>query len=99
MSVAKYYPFNSERGRLRLGLSLIEFSDWIQYENDFADRVLQKQKLVNELDTMVLDTLPSSLAAQKEFLSLLLENIQRHHARRFEIADNKVLIKSIFILK
>ena len=43
MSVAKYYPFNGERGRLRLGLSAIEFSEWIQYEDDFATRIQENK--------------------------------------------------------
>ena len=98
MSVAKYYPFNGERGRLRLGLNPIDVTDWIQYEDDFADRIIQKQKLIKELDKQVLDALPTSLAAQKEFLNLLLENIQQHHSGRFDVttdnSGNNVVIKS-----
>lgn len=94
MSVAKYYPFNGERGRLRLGLSLIDVSRWIQYEDDFADRVIQKQKLIQELGNQVLDALPSSLAAQSELLHLLLENIQQHHSERIAVVGNSVVIKN-----
>ncbi len=94
MSVVKYYPFNGERGRLRLGLSSIESSEWVQYEDDFSERIIEKKKLINALGHEVIDALPGSHAAQKEFLHLLLENIQQHHADRFDVAGGNVLIKS-----
>jgi hypothetical protein len=94
MSVAKYYPFNGERGRLRLGLSSIDNSDWVQYEEDFAERIIEKQKLINELGREVLDALPGSLPAQKEFLKLLLENFRQYHAERFDVVDKRIFIKS-----
>ena len=45
MSVPKYYPYNGERGRLRLGLSAIRFAEWIQYEDDFAQRINEKENV------------------------------------------------------
>lgn len=93
MSVAKYYPFNGERGRLRLGLSPIDVSEWIQYEDDFSDRITEKKNLIKEHGKQVLDALPSSLAAQKEFLSLLLKNIKQYHADRFDVTGDDGLVK------
>lgn len=90
MSLVKYYPFNGDRGRLRLGLSSINYSDWIQYEDDFTSRIQQKKNLIESEGKQVLDSLPGSLAAQKEFLNLLLENIQQYHADRFLISENNV---------
>ena len=46
MTVAKYYPYNGERGRLRLGLCEIELYEWLQYEEDFADRIHEKKDLI-----------------------------------------------------
>ena len=93
MSVAKYYPFNGQRGRLRLGLTSIDYSEWIQYEDDFEYRITQKQKLIKELGNQVLDALPRSIDAQKEFLNLLLDNIQHYHSDRFEVAGSHILNK------
>ena len=90
MSVAKYYPFNAERGRLRLGLSAIEFAEWIQYEEDFADRIKEKEKLIVENGKQVLDAMPDSLFVQQEFLNLVLENIHQYHADKFVVSDNEV---------
>ncbi|MFK7816768.1 MAG: DUF3445 domain-containing protein [Gammaproteobacteria bacterium] len=94
MSVEKYYPFNGKRGRLRLGLGPIDVSDWIQYEDDFADRIIEKEKLIKEFGKQVLHSLPNSVAVQKEFLNLLLENIQQYHADRFEVVGDHVFVKS-----
>lgn len=94
MPIAKYYPFNGKRGRLRLGLTPIDLSEWIQYEDDFSERVKQKQKLIKEHGEQVLDAMPSSHEAQKEFLNLLLVHLQRYHANRFEMTDNQVIIKN-----
>ena len=93
MSVAKYYPFSAERGRLRLGLSAIGFAEWIQYEEDFADRIIEKEKLIEENGKQVLDAMPDSLFVQQELLNVVLENIHLHHASRFNIAGNKVTSK------
>ena len=65
MSVTKHYPFNGERGRLRLGLNAIEFFEWIQYEDDFVSRIKQKKELIKIQAKNVLDAMPSSVAAQK----------------------------------
>ncbi len=94
MSIAKYYPFNAERGRLRMGLSQINDSEWIQYEDDFSERISQKKKLIKELGNSVLDALPDSNASQIELLSLLLDNLQQHHADRFDVACDHVFVKS-----
>jgi len=94
MSVAKYYPFNGERGRLRLGLGAIEFAEWIQYEEDFADRINEKQNLIDKKGKQVLDAMPNSLTVQQELLGLVLKNIQKHHTDRFVISDNQAVSKN-----
>ena len=90
MSVAKYYPFNGERSRLRLGLSAIEFSEWLQYEDDFANRIHEKKDLIKNQAKNVLDAVSESIAAQKEFLCLVLEHIQQYHTDLFVVSDKKI---------
>ena len=72
MSVAKFYPFNGERGRLRLGLKPIELSEWLQFESDLTARIEQKKQLVISEAERVLCALPDSIAAQQEYLDVLL---------------------------
>ena len=90
MSVAKYYPFNGERGRLRLGLSSISIADWIQYEGDFASRIGDKKKLINHDRQRVLHALPESIFAQQELLALVLEYLRNHKADQFSISADKI---------
>jgi len=90
MSVAKYYPFNGKRGRLRLGLDAIDLSEWIQYEDDFASRIRQKKELIKTHANKVLDALPSSVAIQNEFLQLVLGHLKQHHGDSFHVSQDKV---------
>ena len=84
MTVAKYYPFNGERGRLRLGLNQIEFSEWLQYEIDFQKRIKQKKQLVKTEGKRVLNVKSESYLAQKEYLELLLKHIKLYHSDKFD---------------
>ncbi len=93
MSVAKFYPFNGRRGRLRLGLSEINFSEWFHYEDDFVSRINEKKALFKNESKNVLDTLESSIDAQKEFLQLVLRHIEQYHADLFVVSDKKITSK------
>ena len=93
MSVAKYYPFNGQRGRLRLGLNQIEFSEWLQYEVDFTDRVKEKKFLIRTEGKRVLDALPNSINAQNEYLDILLEHIKQHHSDLFDVFSYYIFSK------
>jgi len=91
MSVAKYYPFNGERGQLRLGLRPIDFENWIQYEDDFVDRVCEKKYLIRNLGRRVLDFTPSSIPAQQELLQLILNYLHKYRSKLFEIQGQRVI--------
>ena len=90
MSVTKYYPFNGERGRLRLGLGAIEFAEWIQYEDDFVTRIKEKENLIKDQGRRVLDAISNSFAVQKEFLSLVLGHIKQYHSNLFVVSEDRV---------
>ena len=91
MSVAKYYPFSGTKGRLRLGLKPISFSEWIQYEDDFSTRVLEKKNLIANQRKRVLDALPGSLDAQTELLALILNYLKKNKSYLFEVEDGHVV--------
>ncbi len=91
MSVAKYYPFSGTKGRLRLGLKSIAVSDWIQYESDFAERIVEKKSLITKQRKHVLDFLQASLDAQTEFLALILDYLQEYQKDLFKVEKNQVL--------
>ncbi len=91
MTVAKYYPFNGKRGRLRLGLQPIKCSDWIQYENDFSEQISAKKKLINRHGKRVLDFMASSLPAQQELLQQVLDFLKKYRTDWFAIYDDQVV--------
>ena len=91
MSVAKYYPFNGARGRLRLGLCQIDRSDWIQYENNYVARIQEKKKLINTYGKRVLDAQVGCVVAQQELLNLIITFLQTYKKDLFEVEEDKVI--------
>lgn len=91
MSVAKYYPFNGVRGRLRLGLSQIERSEWIQYENNYFSRIAEKKNLIQLHGKRVLDAQEGSVAAQQELLELIIAFLHSYKKDYFSITKDKIV--------
>jgi len=91
MSVAKYYPFNGSRGRLRLGLGQIDRDDWIQYENNYVERIQEKRNLIKTCRKRVLDTRKGSLLAQQELLELVIVFLQEYRKDLFTITDDEII--------
>ena len=90
MSVARYYPFSGKKGRLRLGLSPIAISDWIQYEQDFVNRIHDKKNLIHNYRKRVLGSFQESITAQQEFLELILEYLKKYKSELFEFNRNNI---------
>lgn len=90
MSVAKYYPFSGKKGRLRLGLNPITVSDWIQYEDDFKDRINKKHRLINIERARVLYLSDKSIPAQQEFLNLLIEYLLKYKSNLFQQSGSEI---------
>ena len=90
MSVAKYYPFSGAKGRLRLGLKPISLPEWIQYEDDFSERVHQKKSLIKNQRLRVLNFLPESIEAQNELLQQLLKYLSGFQSHLFNVEKDKI---------
>ena len=87
MSVAQYYPFNGSKNRLRLGLTSIPASEWIQYEDDFSERISQKKKLICEQSNRVIRYVDGSLAAQNELLQNIISYIVKYKSDLFTLKE------------
>ncbi|MEM7401068.1 MAG: DUF3445 domain-containing protein [Pseudomonadota bacterium] len=90
MSVAKFYPFNGGRGRLRLGLNSIALSEWLLYEDDFKNRIHEKKQLIKSEGERVLCFVQNSINAQRELLDLLLAHIKKYHPIEFDVTDESI---------
>ena len=68
MSITKHYPYNGTKNRLRMGLSSIPASEWIEYEDDFPARIAEKHQLIQQQHDRVIQSIDDSEAAQQELL-------------------------------
>lgn len=91
MSVVNYYPFNGSKNRLRLGLSSIPASEWIQYENDYSQRTLEKKSLIGGQRDRVIQYIDNSQAAQHELLKEILSYIAKYQADLFTVNEGVVI--------
>lgn len=91
MSVERYYPFNGSKNRLRLGLSSIADAEWIQYEDDFSERIAEKKNLIREQRNRVIQYVEGSLAAQNELLQNILAYLAAYRSELFTVDDSKVI--------
>ena len=90
MSVSKYYPFYGSKHRIRMGLSSIPASEWIEYEKDFVERVNEKQTLILSMRNRVLQSIAGSEDAQKELLDNILSFIDQHQSGLFTVNDHSL---------
>ena len=91
MSVAQYYPLNGTKGRLRLGLTSISNAEWIQYEDDFSERIVEKKNLISDQRNRVIQSVEGSEDAQHELLESLLTYISVFKSDLFTVKDDSVI--------
>ena len=91
MSVPRHYPFNGSKNRLRMGLSSISASEWIEYEDDFSKRTLVKKNLISEQKHRVIQSIEGSEDAQHELLNNILSFIRQYKSDLFTINENSVI--------
>jgi hypothetical protein len=91
MSIVQYYPFNGSKNRLRLGLTSIPASEWIQYEDDFPKRISEKKNLICEQRNRVIQCIDGSEAAQNELLQNILSYVGEYRSDLFAVNENTVI--------
>ncbi|MDY6785922.1 MAG: DUF3445 domain-containing protein [Cyanobacteriota bacterium] len=73
-----YLPFTDRENTLRLGLKPLDVSDWIEIDKDLRVQLKLKEQLLRDRFSEVFVSLPSSLAGQRETLTVLLEHLLTH---------------------
>ena len=91
MSVSQYYPFYGSKNRIRMGLSPISASEWIEYEPDFVDRIEEKHSLIHKIRDRVIQSTTGSESAQNELLANILSFIQQYHNDVFAVNENSII--------
>jgi len=91
MSVTQYYPFHGSKDRIRMGLSSIPASEWIKYEDDYPARIMEKEQLICNQRSRVIQSIEGSEAAQIELLNDILSFIGSYQSDFFTIKDDLVI--------
>ncbi len=74
-----------------MGLSSIPASEWIEYEDDFSARILEKQSLIQQNRDRVIQSTAGSEAAQNELLSNILSFIDHYQTDLFTVSDDSAI--------
>ncbi|WP_084544373.1 heme-dependent oxidative N-demethylase family protein [Chroogloeocystis siderophila] len=88
-----YLPFADGQWRMAMGLKPLQLQHWIEIDEDFADELNYKDKLLKERHSEVFGSLPESEAAQQEVLQLLLEHLLQYFPDYYQQQDNCVVNK------
>ena len=94
MSLARYYPFNGSKNRIRMGLKPIPASEWIGYEDDFNEIIAVKKHLINQQIERVIQCVEGSEAAQNELLFEILSFIKKYQSDLFTIKRDSIISHS-----
>ncbi|MBE9193310.1 DUF3445 domain-containing protein [Gloeocapsopsis crepidinum LEGE 06123] len=76
-----------------MGLKPLQLQHWIEIDEDFADELNYKDKLLKDRNSEVFGSLPESEAAQQEVLQLLLEHLLQYFPDYYQQQDNCIFNK------
>lgn len=93
--MAGYFPIDDRPYRLAMGLMQLKAADWIEIDEDFADDLHEKRRLLAAHRDELFQELPGSEAGQREVLDVLAEHLPRHHPETFRRDGNRLLIRPL----
>lgn len=88
-----YLPFMDGQWRMAMGLKPLQLQQWIEIDQDFADELNQKDKLLKEHYSEVFGSLAGSEAGQQEVLELLIEHLLRYFPDYYQQQGDRIFNK------
>ena len=93
-----YTPFDTPY-RLSMGLMSLRPEEWFEVDDELADDLAEKDRLLADERAEVFVELPQSQAAQDELWGLLCDNLATHHGKFYApagaglqvLASNRVI--------
>lgn len=82
-----YFPPESGKYRLSLGLKVLAEEDWIEIGEDYEQDLIEKARLLQEHPAQVFQALPGSEIAQAEVVDHLKRHLVIHHPEQFAALD------------
>jgi hypothetical protein len=83
MSQPNYLPFGDGQWRLSMSLKALDRKNWIEIDENFAEELALKDRLLNHHYSEVFAWLPGTQTSQQEVLDLLLEHLLEYFPQRY----------------
>lgn len=90
-----YTPYDGSSRPFTIGLAQLEPDGWIEPDDNLAEQVLLKRRLVTEHGERVLRAEQGTEAAQQEVLDLLVDYLPKHHPERYCPVENGMMVAGV----
>ena len=94
MPSPKHTPYLDGQGGVKIGLSPISESSWLELDNKFEQEILLKKNLLNTNREDVLQISEGSEDEQKEILESILNYLQKFHSDKYKISKDSIYVES-----
>ena len=94
MTLPKYTPYLDGQGGVKIGLSPISESKWLEIDNKFEEEIRLKKKLLKTNRNDVLQITQGSEDKQNEILESIVSYLQKFHSDIFKVTKDSVYIES-----
>lgn len=86
-----YLPFADGQWRMAMGLKPLQLQHWIEIDEDFADELNYKDKLLKEQRSEVFGSLGGSEAGQQEVLELILKHLLKYFPDYYQQQGDRIV--------
>ena len=94
MPLPKHTPYLGGQGGVKIGLSPISESAWLELDHKFEEEILLKKNLLKTNREDVLQISEGSLEEQEEILESILNYLQKFHSDKYKFSKDSIYIKS-----
>ncbi|MFL2701291.1 MAG: heme-dependent oxidative N-demethylase family protein [Gammaproteobacteria bacterium] len=94
MTLPKYTPYLDGQGGVKIGLTPISESKWLEIDNKFEEEIRLKKKLLKTNRDDVLQITQGSEDKQNEILESIVSYLQKFHSDIFKVTKDSVYIES-----
>ena len=94
MPLPKHTPYLDGQGGVKIGLSPIPESTWLELDDKFEEEILLKKNLLNTNRDKVLQISKGSEDEQEEILESILNYLQKFHSDKYKFSKDSIYIKS-----
>jgi hypothetical protein len=94
LPLPKHTPYLDGQGGVKIGLSPIPESTWLELDNKFEEEILLKKNLLNSNRDEVLQISEGSEDQQEEILESILNYLQKFHSDKYKFSKDSIYVES-----